>query len=161
MKRSNRSTAEEPEAKVRRIEELPNSVANHDAEKHAMSDDDGVEGNRNTGSPFREWLSSGNTPPAPDDAMDLLDETDRRILASLILNVDVTEVFSPERVNRLAGKFGFQAGASMDLTNSWNSNLPERRRRAWREIHRTNPYIIIGSPPCTFVSNLQRNVLFG
>ena len=90
-----------------------------------------------------------------DVSMDLLDEDDRRILASVILNVDVTEVFSPERNNKLARKFGLTPGASMDLTNGYDFNKPEDRRRAWSEIKKTEPFIIIGSPPCTLFSNLQ------
>ena len=37
-----------------------------------------------------------------DANMALLDKMDRKILASVILSVDVTEVFSPKRVNELA-----------------------------------------------------------
>ena len=55
-----------------------------------------------------------------DASMDLLDEVDRRSLASGILNVDFTEVFSPERINKLARKFGLTPGASMDLTNGYD-----------------------------------------
>ena len=91
-----------------------------------------------------------------DAAMDLLDETDRRILASVILSVDVTEVYSPERVNKLAKKFGLVAGSSMDLTNGYDFTEPEDRRRAWSEIKKTEPFLIIGSPPCT-LSVIFRN----
>ena len=52
-----------------------------------------------------------------DQNMDSLDEIDRRILESLIMSVDVTEVFSPARANKLAAKFGLAPGASLDLTN--------------------------------------------
>ena len=41
-----------------------------------------------------------------DQNMDLLDDIDRRILASVIMSVDVTEVFSPARVSKSAAKFG-------------------------------------------------------
>ena len=48
-----------------------------------------------------------------DHSMDCWDEIDSRILASLIMSVDVTEVFGPARVNRLAAKFGLVPGASL------------------------------------------------
>ena len=41
-----------------------------------------------------------------DQVMDSLDEIDRRILASVIMSVDVTEVFSPARVISLRQSSG-------------------------------------------------------
>ena len=55
-----------------------------------------------------------------DQIMDSRDEVDRRILAPLIVSVDVTEVFSPARMNKLAAKFGLVPGASLNPTNSWD-----------------------------------------
>ena len=63
---------------------------------------------------------SNQSDDAADTRMDLLSSVDRRILASVILGVDITEVFSPIRVNQLAAKFGLVPGASLDLTNGWN-----------------------------------------
>ena len=45
---------------------------------------------------------------------------DRKILASVLMNVDVTEVYSPIRVSELAAKFGLVPGSSLDLTNGWD-----------------------------------------
>ena len=90
-----------------------------------------------------------------DASMDCLDDVDKKILSSVILGVDITEVYSPERVNKLARKFGLVPGASMDLTNGYDFTKPEDRRRAWSEIKKTEPFLIIGSPPCTMFSNLQ------
>ena len=88
-----------------------------------------------------------------DQNMDSLDEIDRRILASVIMSVDVTEVFSPARLNKLAAKFGLAPGASLDLTNGWDFSCAEDRLRAWKLIKKTVPYVIIGCPPCTLFSN--------
>ena len=93
--------------------------------------------------------------PSADIAMDSLDEIDRKILSSILLSVDVTEVYSPERINKLARKFGLVPGASLDLTNGYDFRKPEDRRRAWNEIKKTEPFVVIGSPPCTLFSNLQ------
>ena len=81
-----------------------------------------------------------------DQNMDSLDEVDCRILASVIMNVDVTEVFSPAGVNKLAAKFGLVPGASLDLTNGWDFSCAEDRIRAWKVIRKTVPYVIIGFP---------------
>ena len=87
---------------------------------------------------------------ASDDAdqmLDSLDEIDRRILASIIMSVDVTEVFSPARVNKLAAKFGLTPGASLDLTNGWDFSLAADRNRAWKLVKTSTPLVIIVSPP--------------
>ena len=93
-------------------------------------------------------------PMGGDELMEL-SSVDKRILASCILGVDITEVFSPERIAKLAARFGLVPGASMDLTNGWDFNRAEDRARAWKNIRETQPYLIIGSPPCTLFSNLQ------
>ena len=80
--------------------------------------------------------------------MDSLDEIDRRILASVIMSVDVTEVFSPARVNKLAAKFGLLPGASLDLTNGWDFSLLEDRNRAWKLIKMSYPLLFL-VPLCT------------
>ena len=49
-----------------------------------------------------------------------MSEEDRKILASMLLGVDITEVYSPERIARVATEFGLVAGSSMDLTNGWD-----------------------------------------
>ena len=52
-----------------------------------------------------------------DGGLDGLDEIDRKILSAAILNVDITEVHSPERIASIAKKFGLVSGSSLDLTN--------------------------------------------
>ena len=81
-----------------------------------------------SGSPLQEWYNSADG----DQAMGSLDEVDKRILASAILNVDITEVYSPTRVNQVAAKFGLTSGSSFDLTNGYELGKEEDRRRAWK-----------------------------
>ena len=75
--------------------------------------------------------------------LDSFAEIDRRILASIIMSVDVTEVFSPARVNKLASKFGLTPGASLDLTNGWECSLAANRNRAWKLVKTSVPLVII------------------
>ena len=63
---------------------------------------------------------------------------------AFLLGYDVTEVFSPERVNRLAAKFGLTPGASLDLTNGWDFSLAADRNRAWKLVKTSTPLVIIG-----------------
>jgi hypothetical protein len=114
-------------------------------------DDDGDAAADNDGATTCSMASDDEA----DQMMSSLDEIDRRILASIIMGADVTEVFSPERVNRLATKFGLTPGASLDLTNGWDFSLVADRNRAWKLVKSSTPYVIIGSPPCTLFSNLQ------
>ena len=94
-----------------------------------------------------------------DDTDDMtlsgLNEIDRKILASVILGVDITEVFSPERVAQVARRFGLTSGSSMDLTNGWDFNREDHRRKAWEKVKEESPVLLIRSPPCTYFSVLQ------
>ena len=50
-------------------------------------------------------------------------EEDRRMLASMLLGVEMTEAYDPERIARVAMEFGLVAGSSMDLANLQKLNL--------------------------------------
>ena len=65
-----------------------------------------------------------------DDMLDSTDEVDRKILAAAILGVDITEVYSPEMVAKVAQKFSLGAGSSLDLTNGWDFKLEDHRKKA-------------------------------
>ena len=43
-----------------------------------------------------------------DEMLDSMTEIDRKILAAAILGVEITEVYSPERVAKVEAKFGFR-----------------------------------------------------
>ena len=83
------------------------------------------------------------------------EEEDRKILASMLLGVDITEVYSPERIARVATELGLVAGSSMDLTNGWDFTRSDHRRAAWIQVENEDPYQLVGSPPCTWFSVLQ------
>ena len=95
------------------------------------------------------------SPGHADDAMSMLSPSDKHIVASMILGVDITEMFSPERVVQVAKKMGLSPGSSMDLTTGWDFTKEEHRRKAWNRVRSEDPELIIGSPPCTFFSMLQ------
>ena len=73
-------------------------------------------------SDIEEWYDVSSIPGSPadhpdtklrkldDDMLDSMPEIDRDILAAAILGVDITEVYSPERVARVAAEFGLRAG---------------------------------------------------
>ena len=84
-----------------------------------------------------------------------MSEEDRKILASMLLGVDITEVYLPERIARVAMEFGLVAVSSMDLTNGWDFTRSDHRRAAWIQIEKEDPYLLVGSPPCTWFSVLQ------
>ena len=69
-----------------------------------------------------------------DGTLDGLDEFDRKILSAAILGVDVTEVYSPERVVRVAKRFGLTTGSSMDLTTGWGFNREDHKLQARSKI---------------------------
>ena len=116
-------------------------------------DDDGK--TRRFDSPTPTEIPEAKARRVDDEMMDSMNEIDRRIMASVILGVDITEVFSPERVAEVAKRYGLVAGSSFDLTNGWDFNVKEHREECWRRIKKECPYLLIGSPPCTYFSMLQ------
>ena len=69
--------------------------------------------------------------------------------------VQVVEVYSPERVAKVAKEMGMEAGLSMDLVTGWNFDKSEDREMAERYIREYRPTFLIGSPMCTMFSQLQ------
>jgi hypothetical protein len=80
----------------------------------------------------------------------------------------VSELFSPPRVNgelrriRDSGtRPELMPGTSFDLQvdqrtgESWDFTLVEHRRRCWTRLKEEDPWLIIGSPPCTDFSALN------
>ena len=88
-------------------------------------------------------------------ALEFIGEVERRIISMALLSVDVTEVYSPERVAAVCSKFGLTQGSSMDLTTGWDFDTQADRSRAEKRINEEKPMLLIGSPPCTYMSILQ------
>ena len=80
---------------------------------------------------------------------------ERRIVASFIMGVDIMEVFSPERINQVAAKFGLIAGSSLDLMTGWDLSGRNQQKKVWELIEKDEPEVIVGSPPCTMFAMLQ------
>ena len=69
-----------------------------------------------------------------DGTLSGLNEVDTKILTAAIMGVDITEIFSPERLAGVARKFGLSAGSSMGLTNGWDFNREDHKRQAWNKV---------------------------
>ena len=65
------------------------------------------------------------------------------------------EMFSPERVTEVCKQYGLTPGQAMDIKNGCDFDLAVDRKNAWASILQDKPKLVIGSPPCTFVSRLQ------
>ena len=74
-----------------------------------------------------------------DRNLDMLDDTDKKILSAAIMGVDITEIYSPERVAKVAKKFGLVSGSSMDLTNGWDFDREDHKRLAWKRVREEAP----------------------
>jgi hypothetical protein len=65
------------------------------------------------------------------------------------------------RIRKSGARSWTRAGASFDLVvdedtgESWNFLRAEDRRRCWRRLKQEDPWIVVGSPPCTASSRLQ------
>ena len=58
---------------------------------------------------------------------DTMDDAESRIIWSLVRQVDITEVYSPQRVTQVCSKFGLTPGMAVDLTTGWN--LADRKQQ--------------------------------
>ena len=63
-----------------------------------------------------------------------------------ISKVQVVELYSPERVNKVAAEKGMTVGLSMDLLTGWDFDKKEDRDMAERYIREYRPTFLIGSP---------------
>eukprot|EP00969_Alexandrium_andersonii_P061755 2722660-Alexandrium_andersonii.AAC.1 len=65
------------------------------------------------------------------------------------------EIFSPPRIAPEVTKLGLRASVSLDLTGGWNALNLEDQKRAFEEIVRRRPAVVMLSPPWTWFSQLQ------
>jgi hypothetical protein len=75
----------------------------------------------------------------------------------------ISELYSPPRVTALLPKLGLVAGSTFDLCAdvagvAWDFTRPDDRRRALERIRAEEPFLVVGSPPCTMFSRLQLNL---
>ena len=74
---------------------------------------------------------------------------------------DISEVFSPPRVTKMAQTEGLTAGVALDLRTCdgqgrrWDFEDSLVQRRALDLVRSTQPRLLIGSPECTAFSALQ------
>ena len=90
-----------------------------------------------------------------NDMMSGLDDIDRRNIRCALFGVDVTELYSPERVTKLCTRFGLIPGSALDLQTGWGFTRMDRKVQVLRLVRREMPTIVVGSPPCTMMSMLQ------
>ena len=105
-----------------------------------MEDDSHDTGPR-TRSPNISWRTDAESVGSNmhDRAIDVFNDTDEKILSASIMGVDITEIYSPERVARVAREFGLVAGSSMDLTNGWDLKRDDHKRLAWKRVREEPP----------------------
>ena len=77
------------------------------------------------------------------------------------VHLDLAEVYSPPRVHQVLRELKMIPGHSLDLTvprpdgSYWNFAKPADRMELWTLIRKDQPFVIIGSPPCTAFSAFQ------
>ena len=72
-----------------------------------------------------------------------------------IVQDDLMEIYSPERMAVWAKKLGLRAELSIDLLTGWNLLDAEVRLKVVREISVRRPKVLMMSPPCTWFSGLM------
>ena len=69
--------------------------------------------------------------------------------------VDLSEIYSPERVVKFCREYNLLPGDSFDLQTGWDFDKLSHRNLASRRVLETRPKLLICSPPCTLFSILQ------
>ena len=77
------------------------------------------------------------------------------LMKKMLSGVDVTDMYSPERVITVAWEYGLAIGLAMDFTTGWDLASRAGQYKAWKHIRECRPLLIIGSPPCTMFSMIQ------
>ena len=89
---------------------------------------------------YHTGIDAESTGSKMDDGdIGTLNEIDRKIRSACIMGVDITEIYSPERVAKVAKKFGLISGSSMDLTNGWNFDRDDHKKLAWKRVKEEAP----------------------
>ena len=78
-----------------------------------------------------------------------------RILSAVLRGVDITEVYSPQRVVGVCYKNQLSKGDSLDLRTGFDLSGPAVQQCVSRRIIETKAVLVILSPPCTKFSTLQ------
>jgi hypothetical protein len=106
-----------------------------------------------------EVMEAPATPVVPsEDEMDAEGDAVMRLEQAR-----VTELYSPPRVTTTLPRWGLVAGSTFDLHAdeagvAWDFTRPQDRKRAWERIRAEEPFLVVGSPPCTMFSRLQLNL---
>ena len=103
------------------------------------------------GSPSIGPAHDAKRPKVGEDA----DMGDLKVLSAIFRGVDITEVYSPQRVVEVCHRYGLIKGDSFDLRTGFDLSDPDVQRRVTRRIVETNAKLVILSPPCTKFSTLQ------
>ena len=129
------------ERRFRTPERPPPTKRHHETEDDAMGD----ESKQRRIQDYADMSAVGPMGEKPWMEYDWqMTEDERKIIASAIVGVDITDVYSPVRVGELAAKYGMRPGSSFDLTNGWDFTKEAHRARAWKQIKQEQPYCIIG-----------------
>ena len=104
-------------------------------------------------------LRQKETAEETDNKTDKQRGLDRALYKLTENKMDVAEVYSPERITRVARQYGLKAGWSLDFTTAdehgrpWDFDCVYMRNKAVRRLLKDKPTLVIGSPMCTEFSS--------
>jgi hypothetical protein len=107
--------------------------------------------------------AEGEAPATPVALNEDMMEEGGDVVMRLMGPAKVTELYSPPRVTAILPRSGLVAGSTFDLHVdevgvAWDFTRPQDRKRAWERIRAEEPFLVIGSPPCTMFSQMQVNL---
>lgn len=99
----------------------------------------------------------GGAACGPPEGFTDMNVEDLKIIRKYFLGVDITLVFSRERVKEVAEKFKLKPGTPFYLTAGWGMSKKMDQRLAWKRIGEEGPELVIGSPSFTVLSRFQEH----
>lgn len=84
-------------------------------------------------SPSSSW-SLGERDDGGDKNIDAADSVDRKVVAGMLIRVDLALVCSPRGLPQLSRVFGLVASSFLDILADYDSDLAEDMRRAWNTV---------------------------
>ena len=68
----------------------------------------------------------------------------------------ISDIYSPPRITAEAARRRLRQGFAIDLATGWDLRESKHRKALLELIEREVPFVVVGSPPCTVCSTLQR-----
>ena len=87
------------------------------------------------------------------------EESDVAVLAAVLKEVDITDMFGPEHVTKLCNKYPLAPGDSCYVTTGYDLSDEKTQALVMNKIDKSRPALVIGNPSCSMVPRLKQHMI--